>query len=100
MPAPWLQRHLGVTNLSHEVFAVHPAPHNLCVYHQADLSSARPSWLHTVGIRLELRAAAANAASHGALVLPTYLFEIVQAMLVTVGDVEGVEVLQRTSLVW
>lgn len=38
-------------------------------------------------------------ASPGALGLPTYLFEIVQAVLVTVGDVEGVEVLQGTSLI-
>lgn len=34
-----------------------------------------------------------------ALGIPTYLFEIVQAVLVTVGDVEGVEVLQGTSLI-
>lgn len=53
-----------------------------------------------VGTRAELRAAARSAASPGALPLPTYLFEIVEAMLVTVGDVEGVEVLQGTSLIW
>ena len=52
-----------------------------------------------VGMHTEPRAAAGSAASPGAPALPTYLFEIVQAMLVAVGDVEGVEVLQGTSLI-
>lgn len=47
----------------------------------------------------EHRDAARSAASSRAPALPTCLLEIVQAMLVTVGDVEGVEVLQGTSLI-
>lgn len=53
-----------------------------------------------VGTHAEPMAAAASAASPRALALPTYLFKIVQAVLVAVGDVEGVEVLQGTSLIW
>lgn len=30
----------------------------------------------------------------------SHLFEVVQAMLVTVGDVQGIEVLQRAPLIW
>lgn len=30
----------------------------------------------------------------------SYLFEVVQAMLVTVGDMQGIEVLQRAPLIW
>lgn len=48
----------------------------------------------------EPRAAAGSTDSPRAPTLPTYLFEIVQAVLVTVGDVKGVEVLQGPSLIW
>lgn len=30
----------------------------------------------------------------------SHLFEVVQAVLVTVGDVQGIEVLQRAPLIW
>lgn len=36
----------------------------------------------------------------GAKQTPSHLFEVIQAMLVTVGDVQGVEVLQGAPLVW
>lgn len=56
--------------------------------------------LHMVGTDSEPRAAAGSIDSPRAPVLPTYLFEIVQAMLVTVGDVKGVQVLQGPSFIW
>lgn len=44
--------------------------------------------------RTQEAAALAQAGAH------THLFEVVQAMLVTVGDVQGVQVLQRTPVIW
>lgn len=57
-------------------------------------------FLHMVGTDSEPKAAAGSIDSPRAPTLPTYLFEIVQAMLVTVGDVKRVEVLQGPSLIW
>lgn len=30
----------------------------------------------------------------------SHLFEVVQAILITIGDVQGIEVLQRAALIW